>query len=73
VKKGRPKGYSPYAEISYGELGDWLGKKSLVKVSKAWLESLINQAVVTESLPSVLPPEEEPKIEFTLTDLNNED
>ena len=71
--KGRPKGYSPYADITYGELGDWLGKKSLVKVSKAWLESLINQAVVTESLPPAPTPEEEPKIEFTLTDLNNED
>ena len=72
MKKGRPKGYSPYAEISYGELGDWLGKKSLVKVSKAWLESLVNQAVVTESPPVVPLPEEESKIEFTLTDLNNE-
>lgn len=71
MAKGRPKGYSPYAEIPYGELGDWLGKKSLVKVSKAWLESLINQAVVTEA--PLLPPEEEPKIEFTLTDLNDED
>ena len=70
MKKGRPKGYSPYADITYGELGDWLGKKSLVKGSKAWLESLINQAIVTEAPP--VPPEVEPKIEFTLTDLNNE-
>ena len=76
MKKGRPKGYSPYAEVTYEELGDWLGRKSLVKVSKAWLEELTNHAVAIDEAPSVIEEdirnEEQPKIEFKLTDLNNE-
>jgi len=76
MKKGRPKGYSPYAEITYGELGDWLGRKSLVKVSKAWLEELTNHAVSVEQVadsPKIEEPQEElPKIEFKLTNLNDE-
>ena len=80
MKKGRPKGYSPYAEITYGELGDWLGRKSLVKVSKAWLEELTNHAVSVEHLCDSSSTkqiveevkEEQPKIEFKLTNLNDE-
>jgi hypothetical protein len=84
MRKGRPKGYSPYAEITYGELGDWLGRKSLVKVSKSWLEELTNHAISTEQVfdsPSTEQiveqiveevKEEQPKIEFKLTNLNDE-
>ena len=75
MKKGRPKGYSPYAEITYEELGDWLGRKSLVKVSKAWLEELTNHSasldVAITSKDQAIP-QEQPKIEFKLTDLNDE-
>ena len=73
MKKGRPKGYSPYVDISYEELGDWLGRKSLVKVSKAWLETLITQArsSATPVVPaSEVEDKEVPKIEYKLTDLN---
>ena len=78
MSKGRPKGYSPYTEITYGELGDWLGRKALVKVSKAWLEELTSQACSLGGAPHsskdiTLKTEEEPKIEFTLTDFNNDD
>ena len=76
MKKGRPKGYSPYAEVTYEELGDWLGRKSLVKVSKAWLEELTNHAVSIDQASTTTKEdksnEEQPKIEFKLTDLNDE-
>ena len=53
MKKGRPKGYSPYVEITYEELGDYVGRKSIVKVSKTWLESMIQQTQITEPTISV--------------------
>lgn len=71
MKRGRPKGYTPYVDISYEELGDWVGRKSLVKVSRAWLESIGAQIDCAEDLCE-LPPKEESKIEFNLIDLNNE-
>ena len=81
--KGRPKGYSPYVNISYEELGDWVGRKSKVKVSRAWLEALMGSSapitqVESPCVPSASPPpleakEDQPKIEFNLTNFNNED
>ena len=67
MKRGRPKGYSPYVDITYDELGDWVGRKTIVKVSKAWLEDLTKQP--TPSAPAIS--KEEHKIEFQLTDLND--
>ena len=83
MAKGRPKGYSPYVDISYEELGDWVGRKSKVKVSRAWLEALMgSSAPITQaesrSVPSTSPPpldatQDQPKIEFNLTTFNDED
>ena len=28
MTRGRPKGYSPYIEIRYEELADWVGRKT---------------------------------------------
>ncbi len=75
MKRGRPKGYSPYAEISYEELSDYVGKKTLVKVCKSWLEDLVEgtQAETInfhETQINPNPPaekEEYPKIEYELT------
>ena len=69
--KGRPKGYSPYVEISYEELGDWVGRKALVKVSKAWLEGMGAYRECADTCDKPLT-SQEPKIEFNLTDLNDE-
>ncbi len=69
MKRGRPKGYSPYTDITYDELGDWVGRKTIVKVSKAWLEDLTKQP--TPSVPVVAEIKEESKIEFQITDLND--
>ena len=78
MKRGRPKGYSPYVDITYEELGNYLGAKGVVKVSRAWLESL-NEAsnrtyTVAEILVSSIKDKhkEQEKIEYKLTDLNNE-
>tara|TARA_Y100000310_G_scaffold312389_1_gene359647 strand:+ start:377 stop:607 length:231 start_codon:yes stop_codon:yes gene_type:complete len=76
MKKGRPKGYSPYVTITYEELGDYVGRRSIVTVSKAWWKD------VRESSADPVPPQEvvstpqtlevDDKIEFKLTDLNND-
>lgn len=70
MKRGRPKGYSPYTTISYEELGDWVGRKTKVVVCKKWLESLID----TPDEPKPEPLEESPqtseaesKIQYNLT------
>jgi len=72
MKRGRPKGYSPYTDITYDELGDWVGRKTIVKVSKAWLEDLTKQS---EAPPPFLGSDKvekkEDKIEFQITDLND--
>ena len=74
MKRGRPKGYSPYVEITYEELADYVGRKSIVRVSKAWLESMIEQTQIGEHMISVgeLANAEEEKIEFKLTDFNDD-
>ena len=78
MKKGRPKGYSPYTSISYEELGDWVGRKTKILVSKKWLESLVedptesnikpqlNTELIIKEEPDVAE-EEQPKIEYNLT------
>lgn len=75
MKRGRPKGYSPYAEISYEDLSDYVGKKTLVKVCKSWLEDLV-EGTQAESINlqetqinpnSPVEKEEYPKIEYELT------
>ena len=79
MSKGRPKGYSPYMDITYEELGDWVGRKSMVKVSKSWLDALIGSPTPLVAT-SITPPtkihtikeQSPPKIEFKLTNLNDE-
>jgi hypothetical protein len=76
MKRGRPKGYSPYIEIGYEELADWVGRKTKVPVSKKWLESLMGNNSESFSLDKVEEPchdsDIESKIEYTLTQFNNE-
>lgn len=45
MKRGRPKGYSPYTEIRYEELADWVGRKTKIPVSKKWLQSLVGEDI----------------------------
>jgi hypothetical protein len=74
-KRGRKKGYSPYVDIGYESLGDYLGKKGLVRVSRSWLEGL---GYEISELGDILVPEvilqekqsnkeDEAKIEYKLT------
>lgn len=71
MKRGRPKGYSPYVSISYEELGDYVGKRTIVKVSKSWLEEMQAQCEITdEIIEEIISPIEE-KIEYRITDLND--
>lgn len=74
-KRGRKKGYCPYVSISYEALGDYLGRKGIVKVSRAWLEELgytitESQGIVVEDIileKQTNTIEEESKIEYKLT------
>ena len=38
-KRGRKKGSTSYVELSYEELGEYVGRRGIVRVSKAWLET----------------------------------
>lgn len=71
MNRGRPKGYTPYTEISYEELGDWVGRKTNVSVCKKWLESLGYQSESDQSDYGevVKQDSDTPKIEYTLTQL----
>ena len=75
-KRGRKKGYCPYVDITYESLGDYLGMKGLVRVSRSWLEGLgyeisesnqiiIPEIILTEKESNKV--EEESKIEYKLT------
>lgn len=72
MKRGRPKGYSPYIEISYEELADWVGRKTKVPVSKKWLDSLMGTENVIDKPIEVSHNDVESKIEYTLTQFDNE-
>lgn len=71
MKRGRPKGYTPYTEISYEELADWVGRKTKVPVSKKWLQALMgedcesNDIDITES--NSHQQENADKIEYSIT------
>ena len=74
MKRGRPKGYTPYTDITYEELGDWVGRRCIVKVSKTWLDELMeaNNIDIEEVEVPVheTPLESSEKIEFTITNFN---
>jgi len=92
-------------EISYEELGDYFGRKSIIRVDKEWLDLIMTEtggakecSKCNDTLPiddfnadkrrkfgkrsqckscykdsaTVSPNEESPKIEYTLTNLNDE-
>jgi hypothetical protein len=80
MKRGRPKGYSPYIEIRYEELADWVGNKTKVPVSKKWLQSLMDDN--SDCLEELKLDKNddvghdngiESKIEYTLTKFDNEE
>lgn len=72
MKRGRPKGYSPYIEISYEELADWVGRKTKVPVSKKWLDALMGIENTVDKQPEVPSNDIESKIEYSLTQFDNE-
>lgn len=77
--KGRPKGYKPFIDITYEELGQWVGPKAIVKVNTKWLDFLKgNLDLDTKSeepysretivdTDDIIPP-----IEYNLTNFDNE-
>ena len=77
MKRGRPKGYSPYTNIPYEDLADFVGRKTLVKVCGKWLKELIEETnSETKDWGEIVSPpsggvtkdnKEQPKIEFQLT------
>ena len=76
MSRGRPKGYSPYIDITYEELGDYLGRKSFVKVGKAWLDELLTRSASTdacyqqqEAPKKEIEVDTEDRIEYKITEL----
>jgi hypothetical protein len=76
MKRGRPKGYTPYIDISYEELADWVGRKTKVPVSKKWLQSLMGEDFADDTKNIVdttdvddYCEENVPQIEYKLTQL----
>ena len=73
MKRGRPKGYSPYTEISYEELADWVGRKTKVPVSKKWLQALMGEDIeenVVDNISDVdYSGDIKPQIKYTLEQL----
>ena len=79
MKRGRPKGYNPYIEISYAELGEWVGQKGKVQVSKKWFDFLSGDSedmpiddVKEQDSSSDRTSIDAPKIEYSITTFNNE-
>ena len=77
--RGRPKGHSPYAYIEYDDLGELIGHNPIIKVSRAWLESLRASPAPSSHITKVStlsprpePEEDQPKIEFNLTTFDDE-
>ena len=73
MSRGRPLAL---IDISYEELGEYVGRRGMVKVSKLWLNNLTGDFEPCSDPVEVNSEEskEEPaqKVEFQLTDLNNE-
>lgn len=75
MKRGRPKGYSPYIEIGYEELADWVGRKTKVPVPRKWLQALMGEEIEEDQNTLDNAPDDdyrkevEQKIEYTLTQL----
>jgi hypothetical protein len=79
MKRGRPKGHSPYIEIKYEDLADWVGRKTIVPVSKKWLQALMGtnsedcKDLNLDNAEDVSHDKSlESKIEYTLTQFDNE-
>lgn len=86
MKRGRPKGYSPYLEISYEDLSDYVGKKTLIKVCKNWATTIglhptqqdntkdllnnLNTEQVSITKVANEGLEQSPKIEFNITNFD---
>lgn len=78
MSRGRPLAL---VDISYEELGEYVGRKGLVKVSKAWLVNLTgdfepcSDTATQEEVNDIneaVSQEVAPKVEFKLTDFNDE-
>ena len=66
MKKGRPP---VYIDITYEDLGDYIGRKGIVRVSKSWIEPIMG--LLSKDSSTAPPPPQETNIEFKITDLND--
>ena len=76
MKRGRPKGVCSYVEMTYEELGDYVGKKAVVRVSRKWFDffhgenqSTPQNKVNSEELSSE---DKYPPIAYTVTNFDDE-
>ena len=78
MSRGRPLAL---VDITYEELGEYVGRKGLVKVSKAWLVNLTgefdpcDEVATREDVDKIneeVAKEIAPKVEYKITNLNDE-
>ena len=67
MKKGRPP---VYIDITYEDLGKYIGRKGIVRVSKSWVEPLMGVSVEESPTTPPTPPASE-KIDYKITNLND--
>ena len=76
MKRGRPKGLNSYIEMTYEELSDYVGKKTVVKVSRKWFDFLKGEEVNSLDKEEIKEENEEdkkyPPIAYTVTNFNDE-
>ena len=74
--RGRPDGSTSFVRVSMVDLNDLIGQRGSVVVSKKWLDN-IGIAVEEAAKPFIRAEEEpmvdQPKIEFTLTSMDDSD
>ena len=71
AKRGRKKGSTYFVDLTYEQLGEFVGRKGIVKVSKAWLDSMSGDPIESVDMAesNLVEPE---KIQYKIMDLNNE-
>jgi hypothetical protein len=64
---GRPPGATSFTPITYGELRHYCGDKTLIQVSRIWLEAQGANFAEIKTITDAVVEENTPKIEFKVT------
>lgn len=74
--KGRPAGSTSFVRVSLANLSNLIGPNGSIMVSKKWLDSIgasMEESTVAAIRPIEEPTVEQPKIEFSITPVDDSD